>query len=135
MKTEFLKDDHRLVYYKLMDKAFNAMLAIHQNNADECVGKCVETVIICDRVECPYITILGRNNELRVIPIGEIKINAEEITVVPYWKKLSHSVSELLLDEYSIKDLYSCGFDNPIITVYSYLRWHYSHEETLENTI
>lgn len=139
MKSEvgILLENYQFELFKMTDKAFNAMLAINYLHASKCtIGTCIETVVVCDRVQYPYATLLDMDNKMRIIPIGEIKINsnAETITVVPYWSKMTQAASKPLLSEYNIKDLYSCGFGNVIIDIYNYLRWHYRHEETLENT-
>lgn len=139
MKSEvgILLENYQFELSQMTEKAFNAMLAIHHYHANECIiGTCVETVVICDRVQYPYATLLDMDNKMRIIPIGEIKINskAKTVKIVPYWGKMTQSASKPLLNEYDIKDLYSCGFGNVIIDIYTYLRWHYRHEETLENT-
>lgn len=140
MKSEvgILLENYQFELSQMTDKAFDAMLAIHKHHATECIiGTCVETVVICDRVQYPYATLLDMDNKMRIIPIGEIKINssAKTVKIVPYWRKMTQSASKPLLNEYDIKDLYSCGFGNVIIDIYTYLRWHYRHRETLENTI
>lgn len=135
-EVEILLNDYQSELSQMTDKAFNAMLEIHKYHRNECIGVCVETIIMCDRVNYPYATLLDTNNKLRIIPIGSITINSDNktIKIAPYWSKMTQSASQPLLSHYDIKDLYSCGFGNVIIDIYNYLRWHYRHEETLKNT-
>lgn len=111
--------------------AMDELMEINTKHRDDCVGYCGSTNFICDREKAPKMTILDWNGKPRTIPIGEIKINSVNCTIklCPQWDKITKVQASNLYSDYEIDKCYSSAYENIILTIYDYIKWHVENKE------
>lgn len=116
---------------RLTAMTMDELFELHKKAIDKCVGVCASVNIICDREKAPKMTVLDINNKLCTIPIGEIRINAMRATIhlCPQWRNLIGSVSDNLLKSYDIEKCYSSAYENIVLSIYDYVKWHLEKEK------